>query len=29
MQAGWVVLAYFGARLAWSRGIKKYAAAGG
>lgn len=29
MQAGWVVVAYFLARLAWFHGIKKYAAAGG
>lgn len=29
MQAGWVVVAYFLARFAWYRGIKKYAAAGG
>jgi ABC-2 type transport system permease protein len=29
VQAGWVVVAYFMARFAWFRGIKKYAAAGG
>jgi len=29
IQAGWVVVAYFLARFAWYRGIKKYAAAGG
>lgn len=29
MQAGWVLLAYFLARLAWHRGIKKYSAVGG
>jgi ABC-2 type transport system permease protein len=28
-QAGWVVAAFLMARLAWFRGIKKYAAAGG
>jgi ABC-2 type transport system permease protein len=28
-QAGWVVVAYFLARFAWHRGIRKYAAAGG
>jgi len=29
IQLGWVVLAYYLARFAWNRGIKKYAAAGG
>ncbi len=29
IQAAWVVLAYFCARFAWARGIKRYAAAGG
>ena len=29
MQAGWVALAYFLARFAWYRGIRKYAAVGG
>jgi len=29
MQAGWVVVAYLLARLAWQRGIRKYAAVGG
>jgi ABC-2 type transport system permease protein len=29
MQIGWVVAAYFVARFAWRRGIKKYAAVGG
>ena len=29
MQAGWVVIAYALARLAWQRGIRKYSAAGG
>lgn len=29
IQSGWVVAAYFLARFAWYRGIKKYAAAGG
>ena len=29
MQAGWVVAAYFLARFAWYRGIRKYAAVGG
>jgi len=29
MQAGWVVLAYLLAQLAWHRGIRKYAAVGG
>lgn len=29
IQATWVVLAYFCARFAWARGIKRYAAAGG
>lgn len=29
IQAAWVVAAYFLARFAWSRGIKKYSAAGG
>ncbi len=29
IQAGWVVAAYLLARFAWSRGIRKYAAAGG
>ena len=29
IQTGWVVLAYFAARFAWARGIRKYSAAGG
>ncbi len=29
MQAGWVVVAYFVARFAWSRGLRKYSAVGG
>jgi ABC-2 type transport system permease protein len=29
IQTGWVIAAYFMARFAWSRGIRKYAAAGG
>jgi ABC-2 type transport system permease protein len=29
IQFGWVIAAYFAARLAWNRGVKKYAAAGG
>ena len=29
MQAGWVLIAYFLARFAWYRGIRKYAAVGG
>lgn len=29
IQAGWVVVSYFLARFAWSRGIKKYSAVGG
>ena len=29
MQAAWVVAAYFLARFAWNRGIKKYGAVGG
>jgi len=29
MQALWVVVSYFAARFAWSRGIKKYSAVGG
>jgi ABC-2 type transport system permease protein len=29
VQAAWVIGAYVLARLAWARGIKKYAAAGG
>jgi ABC-2 type transport system permease protein len=29
IQSGWVIVSYFGARLAWGRGVKKYSAAGG
>jgi ABC-2 type transport system permease protein len=29
IQAGWVAFAYFAARFAWNRGIKKYSAVGG
>ena len=29
MQALWVLVSYFAARFAWSRGIKKYSAVGG
>jgi ABC-2 type transport system permease protein len=29
IQFGWVIVAYFSARFAWSRGLKKYSAVGG
>jgi ABC-type uncharacterized transport system permease subunit len=29
IQAGWVVIAFFVAQVAWARGIRKYSAAGG